>query len=268
MDNMDAAGYISEEVNKIKEEILNKYKELFDLTYELNLLAQELLSFLNPHNRDPQELLAAILYRRVLDFFQGAFHMATMGIEGPLMVLLRAQYEALALLVANNSDPDFFRMMVNDDEYRRLESLKNAKKYSSPIFDELRRYEHLEREIEKIKAVSPERLSILSVFKKADLEAEYKSVYALLSNPSHHGIRTLEKYLVVEGEGEDIVSLQWGPDESCQEIYFFYVGCGTLINAMESVYSLFEVDNEALKDKAITISNEIKKILEISGNEK
>jgi hypothetical protein len=260
---MEKAGYISEEAYKEKEAIRSNYKELFDLTSALNSLAQELFLSLKPHNRDPQALLAAILFRRILDFFQGAFHMAAMGIEGPLMVLLRAQYEALALLIANNSDSEFFRMMVDDDEHRRLKLLNNSKIYSSPLFDEVRKYAHLEKELEKLKSKNPKRLSIFSIFKKAGLEVEYKSVYAILSNPSHHGIRTLEKYFITEEEGDEIVSLQWGPDRSCQEDYF-NIGCGSLINAMESVYSLFEVDNKALKDRAINIANEIKKILEMS----
>ena len=129
MTTLDEDGFISEEINEKRDKILKEYSELFSLTRQINQIAQKIQYLLSPNNRDPQRLLATILYRRILDFYQGAYFLASMGMDGPFKVLLRSQIEAYALLKANEADSNFFKEMVIDYDYRRLRYFKSAEKF-------------------------------------------------------------------------------------------------------------------------------------------
>lgn len=242
MTTLDEEGFISEEINEKKEEILKEYFELFSFTRQINQIAQKIQYLLSPNSRDPQRLLATILYQRILDFYQGAYFLASMRMDGPFKVLLRSQIEAYALLKANEVDSNFFKEMVIDYDYRRRQYFKSAEKFpTSDLFSMVRSYEQYKEKIKELESRNLKRLDIRSVFKRAGLEEGYESIYALLSAPTHHGLSSLEDYLVMSGK--EIKSISWGANTNDIEM-FFDTGSWTLCQAMISVYNLFKLEDK------------------------
>src|SRR3989338_1091606 len=255
MTTLDEDGFISEEINEKRDKILKEYSGLFSLTRQINQIAQKIQYLLSPNNRDPQRLLATILYRRILDFYQGAYFLASMGMDGPFKVLLRSQIEAYALLKANEADSNFFKEMVIDYDYRRLRYFKSAEKFpTSDLFSMIRSYEQFKEKLKELESRNPKRFDILSVFKRAGLEEGYESIYALLSAPTHHGLSSLEDCLIISED--KIKSILWGPNT--EDIWMFFdTGSWTLYQAMISVYELFELEDKQYINEAEQIGKRI-----------
>lgn len=262
MTTLDEEGFISEEINEKQEGILKEFSELFTLSRQINQIAQQIQYLLLPHSQDPQELLATVLYRRILDFYQGSFHLASMGLDGPFKILLRSQIEAYALLKANELNFNFFKEMNKDHEYRRLQYFKSASRFESGIFSKIRNLENFNQILGELEAKKPKQLYIHSVFERAGLKEEYYSIYALLSTPAHHGLLSLEDYFIMSGGA--IKSIRWGP-ETKDIGMFFDIGSKILFEAMRSIYTLFEIKDKKYIDKAEQIGKKIvEKINQIS----
>ena len=97
-------------------------------------------------------------------------------------------------------------------------------------------------------------MDIRSVFGRAGLEEGYESIYALLSSPTHHGLSSLEDYLVMSGK--EIKSISWGPNIDDIRM-FFDTGSWTLYKAMISVYKLFELEDKQYINGAKKIGKRI-----------
>lgn len=260
MTTLDEEGFIAEEINQTKDKILKAYPELFALTRQLNRIAQKVQYLLSPHNKDPQEMIATVLYRRILDVYQGAYCLASMGMDGPFKVLLRSQIEAYALLRANELDSNFYKEMAEDHDYRRLQYYKSASRSTSSIFSPIRNRKQFNKELKDLQTRSPKRLEIRAVFQRAELEEVYISLYALLSTPTHHGLSCLEDYFIMSGD--IIKSIRWGPNSN--DIWMFFdTGSWILYHALASVYKLFELKDKQYLDETEQI---VEKIVESLGH--
>lgn len=163
-----------------------------------------------------QELLGALLYRRVASGFEAVLALAERGMHTEGLAQRRSMLEALFVLGAIWKRPDLAAKYLLDDEYRRLKIFKNIKQLPLAIQQSLAPELSIESIDEKIAALKKATAgstptTIADYAKAAALFGYYLTDYSFASEAAHHVAKDLERQIVLDREG-DVDAFYWGPE--------------------------------------------------------
>lgn len=215
MGSIDEDGFLSDEIERWIDKHHQEYADWFALCEDLNRFCQNTMLHLNVHTTNKQEILAAVLFIRILGAFQASILMVERGMINEARVVVRSLLEALFTLTAISKDTGLADNYIRDDEnqqlkaLRKIEILRQDEKHGHVVDigkDEIDRKIAELQNIDKVQSVAIEELS-----KKAGLHSLYLIAYFDLSSTAHLKIRDLESHLRTDKKG-DLSRFAWGPD--------------------------------------------------------
>lgn len=188
----------------------------FALADLVALFSDQLIDRIQPKRDDGQQVLCALLFRRLLSAYQAVIILAERGMHTEGLIQRRGMLEALFALGAMWQQPTTVQDYVRNDLHRRRDIYKNLLKVSAEMRKTVsasisetelhRRAEELTKETKGVTYLSVEVFS-----QRAKLHDLYLTDYCILSEASHHVARDLERHVIVDAEN-DIEELIWGFD--------------------------------------------------------
>jgi hypothetical protein len=130
--SLEDEGFLSQDLDTVRDAIRNRHAEHFDLAKRINRFCQERRSRMGVYNRDPQQLIAACLMLKVFEDVQGSILLLECGLRSQGRSLLRIATEALIILAKVVNSEEFFRAYILAGERERLKLLSSIK--SNPLY--------------------------------------------------------------------------------------------------------------------------------------
>lgn len=236
-------GYLGEQIVEFTRSVETKYPKFFNTAYKINEVTQRLKSDFAIHNEDPQEVLSACLFLRILNGIQAVVILCKLGLVFDTKVILRSIIEGHFLLKAVCEDLEFAKKYVLTDKSRRLKWMNIAKNTKDPYLESAREYATKERMEELNKEIANDKITDISIeelARIAGMESTYNTAYRLLSEEVHCLPRSLEHYLGINAEGK-ITDFPWGPSDDDIPLILF-TSIDTLFNALQLMTKLFSIE--------------------------
>ncbi len=217
-------GFLGKEAWGLASEIRERQKNLFALFYEVNRFTEQTIKEIRVSKSNPQELISACLFTRVLEGLQAAVILIERGLDLDATVILRGVYEALVYLRLSCEGKDFVGKYISKHDIDRLELLKKIRKDDpeSKIY-KIREYtsdESINQIISELEAKIKNEGIDIEKFKKdfskrmlaekAGMEELYKIYYYVTSDSAHTHPRVLERYVATDEKGNPL-QLNHGP---------------------------------------------------------
>jgi hypothetical protein len=115
---MDKRGFLGQDVERIRLEIIARHNPYFGLAYDVNGFCQRAKFLLQVHTKDGQEVMAASLLIKMLSDFQAAIIVLERGLVLQGQELLRCALEALFLIKWVADDATFVETWAKTDDPR------------------------------------------------------------------------------------------------------------------------------------------------------
>jgi len=251
---LEEEGFLSNEVETASQIIYKRHEAFFTLCADINRHGQQIKERIEIHSEDLQELMAAILFTKVLEGFQGAFLLIKRGFLAEPKALMRVVLENLFVLKRCCEDREFPFDYLAYDEKQRLNLLNWASNQSGGFYPLLREYATKELKAEIKEKIERESIKDFShaeqLAEKAGMKSFY-GIYKCLSGFIHASPKSLERYKVFD-EGGNVVELRHGPDDEHVRIDLLTLA-DFLILAIQAFCHLFDLEEssvvEAFKDR-------------------
>ena len=246
MTKTETEGFLSEEVESDKRQIIEKYIDAFNFARDLNQFCMTFLKKLKIDWKDNYRLIVNTLILRVIEISQAIYLMTERGMLIPAKVLTRANLEILFILTALQKHPNLLQCYLDQHEEGHKRSLKAALQFKNESLKASVKQINIEKlYIEKKKELKNKELNILKPKQwaiEAELEDFYNLYYIIYSNATHSSLSSLDDH--VDNLPQQ-VNLAFGPlDKELYEIMQcdFYV----LINALiaTSLVNNFNISKE------------------------
>jgi hypothetical protein len=211
--SFEETGFIGTNIQPWIKKIHDDHATLFSIADETNKLCQGSLHDINAHNKDPQEVVVACLYIRILSNYQSIYLHCERGMNPEARMILRCMYEAIFILGAVVKDSKLVLTYIKEHEKRRHEFIQKLKRLQDkPDNYDSEKILALETTLqEEIKQI--EKFKTEDWAKKAGLHDIYLGPYTILSGTVHVKISDLEQYTIVDEKG-DIRDFKYGPDDT------------------------------------------------------
>lgn len=208
-------GFLGDPGMRCIPQIRDRAPDWFELAEAVNVYCHELMLKCLPKKDSGQQLLASLLFNRVLSGFQAVFLLTERGMFTEACVQRRSVLEALFVLGAIWQQPDLVPIYVKNNQHRRRDLYLHMQKISKAArkdFPQLPSGEEIAKTLaELIAATKGERyLGVEALAQAALLHDTYLIEYTVLSGAAHHTVKDLEAGIDIDEHG-DIRSLKWGP---------------------------------------------------------
>jgi len=183
------------------------HQSSFAMAAELNRLAVRALHAGEPKRHNEQQVLACMLFARVLTHFEAAVLLAERGMGPSGKAMLRVLCEAVFNLGACANDPAFVGELVKDDRFRRaalIEALLELPAGEVPASPAERA--QLSAEAEQLRkeakaAGQKKPLGAAYIAKKAGLLDYYRLFFVPYSGAVHSSVRDLDSHVASTSDG-------------------------------------------------------------------
>lgn len=234
MSKIEIDGFLSEESEDGRKNYREKYKDIFDLTKEINRFSMSFLQKLKIDWKNNHKLIIHTLCLRIIENFQGIILMLERGMMSQASVLTRAMLETVFILVALQKKSDLLQCYFDQHEDGRKKALKAALQFKNKGLRASVKKNNLEKcyvaQVNSLKGKELNPLSPKQWAKAADLEDFYNLYYVLHSNSTHSNLSALDDHV---DESKDEINLAFGPSEKF--IYEVFQCCVyILVNAIHS----------------------------------
>jgi hypothetical protein len=225
-------------------EVRNADAGWFALSDDVAAFCSDLLIKIRPGTNNGQEVLAAILYRRVLSSFEAVLLLAERGMHTEGLVVRRTMLEALFVLGAIWQQPNLVQTYIENDKHRRRNIYMNLRKSSKSmraIVPEVTDAE-LDRQIDELQVLTKHvtYIGVAQFAQAACLHDQYLTDYSILSEAAHHAARDLERQIDVNDDDE-IAAIVWGPEQE-RPFKLLFPAVDNMLMATHVVAELFKLD--------------------------
>jgi hypothetical protein len=257
------AGFLGKETEAWIKETRDRAPEWFDLAESINVYCHKVLQSIEPHKDNGQEVLGAILFKRILCEFQAVIILQERGMYTDALIQRRGMLEALFVLGAIYQQPDLITDYVKNDIHRRLKIYKNIKErreMGSETLSKLITNEDIDKNIAELTVASKglRKLHVKDLAEAAGFYDLYLSDYSMLSEAAHHVSKDLERSVSI-GSSDDMEYLIWGPEPGDPYIVLFPT-VDQMLMATRIVSNIFNLktddDLQGFTDKIQTIPAE------------
>ena len=254
----DRKGFLGEEAEAFAKKNEKKHKIWFDVCNELNELVQETKYEFQIYNQNGQEVVVSCLFIRVLNDFQSIVILAKRGLLPEAKVMLRSLLVAIFKLKLCSKDPEFYLEYIKSDDRRRLRLMNVARSTPNGALKRTREYatdDKMKKLKKKIARENAKELKDIDIAKKSGMLSHYNTVYRVISDDIHIGIRSLNGYYVFD-EKKTLKSFYWGPIDNGLELVLF-TAMGELLTSFRDVCNFFKVNK---REQIDTIDSKLKRL--------
>jgi len=260
--SFDENGFLGKQIHDIINGNYENHSDLFLLCEEINRFAQSIKYKFNINSEDMRGIIAASLFIKVHNAFQGSVIMYKYGLDTEAKVIIRTALESLFALKAVVKIENFYKQLIESDRKKREKTLRRIKENPYGVFDNLQSESvldeldklTLENRNKKIKIFEPKDLALLS-----ESYVEYYYAYNILCNDAHTDIRAMEKYLIIK-ENEEIDAFDSLPSTKDIERVLFtasYILSKALICMNEYCKLSLDDDLKNIEQKISMLSKDI-----------
>lgn len=242
MSKIETDGFLSEESENGKSELIAKYVDAFKFARDLNRFCMTFLKKVELDWEDTYRLIVNILILRVVENFQAINLMLERGMLIPAKVLTRANLETLFILAALEKKPKLLQSYIDQHDEGHKRSLKAALQFKNEELKASIKKINIEKLYIKAKEKLKDRdLNVLSPkqwAKEAELEDFYNLYYTMYSNATHSNLSALNDHV---DDMPEKIDISFGPlDRGLYELMQanFYV----LINSMRATALINNID--------------------------
>lgn len=251
-------GFLGKEITPYIDDIRAKSSDFFQLSDETNKLSHQVLFKIDAHSKHEQELLVATLYMRIMASFQGVIILAERGMIPQSQVIMRSLLEAMFTLCALSEKRDLCTVYIQAEQKKRLKLLNKLGMLKSGLPSDKEESELIKLGIELKKDIEEKGIKPLNVEQwsvEAGLHDIYLTAYTILCDPVHTNVNDLERYLVLDNDGE-IKAFDWGPSSTgLHTLLMTNIEC--MLVTIKAVCDLFKIN----KDSAINEIHDCMKAL-------
>lgn len=179
--------------------------------------ASSLLLRVDVHAGNVRELLASLLFQRIVAGFEAVLLLGERGMHTQGLVQRRSMLESLFVLGAITADAEYVDRFLGADEVRVLEIYKKISRLPLSVRKALEpeiTSSETEAKIAEYKARTGGRKgpSVAEYAKAAGLETQYLTDYSIASEAAHSVAKDLERHIHLDAEG-GIDGMRWGPED-------------------------------------------------------
>lgn len=250
---MEESGFLADTLNNFKDHLRTSYPRHYDVAIETNTFSQKLqykIEIARYHTEggvhiNTDHLLSSILYSRTISSYQAFLLLLQRGMQQQARVMLRCIFETLFPLVAIQKNKDYSKKLIEADECDRFKAFNKIIRYrtrQSPGDESIKEVQELATASKRI--VEEKKLHKIGVednAEKAGLLDWYDTAYSLLSGTVHASIRSLQEALVLDEDGQDIVSLKNEPEFDDFE-HLSATAIEAVLFAVIAIGAIFELD--------------------------
>jgi hypothetical protein len=256
----DNEGFLSDEINDIKEIILNRFPNTFAKCREVNHLAYRFRNTITLDYDNQLHLILICLLQKILDSFQSMILLMSLGLEGDSDTITRASIEVMLQIRKLVLDSKYLERYVGSDQLRRKKLLNIAKNKPKSILASILHGPALEETLAEIIAdinkMNLSEISIEQIAHDVGLDAWYDLTYRTLSEGAHAGPRSLEKYLHRNEKG-DVLMFDFNP--KCDRLVTVIITHAAIVLiAVDSLEKVFQCGYETQIDALFTSIRDFK----------
>jgi hypothetical protein len=249
-------GFLASDITDAISKIRQEYAEWFRFLDELNADSMAILWAFKPKSDNEQHLVAAVLFCRAVQSYQGAIMMAERGMITEARTLVRNCAETAFALGAIALDRSFLGELI-DGHFKHTANLARAYLEEQDLFTRLTAQNvlALKQQIADIEAEYPEEspkgINWKSVAKRVGMTILYNTVYRdTSSDAAHVTLDALNRHIIADEE-ENIKSLKFGPDDVDLESTLS-IAVSALLHAMNGVVLISGSEPFALTQNTYT----------------
>jgi hypothetical protein len=255
MDEM-MQGFLGDPGARCIPQIRRRAPDWFELAEQVNVYSHELLLKCPPNKESAQQVLASLLFNRVLRGFQAVVLLTERGMFTEARVQRRSVLEALFVLGAIWKQPELVQIYIENDQHRRrdlYQAMQKIGKNARKEFPQLPSEEKIAETLAALSAATKGKryLGVETLAQAAQLHDTYLIEYTVLSGAAHHTAKDLETGIDSDADGE-IRSLSWGPATG-SPIALLLPAIDHILKAVFAMGSIFDVavasDQEKFLDR-------------------
>ena len=255
---IDKHGFLGEEIEKYRQELLGKFGERFAYYKKLNRFLNELKFKLTPQNDDAQRIAIVTLFIKALETFQATYVLASYGLTSDAEILNRALFETVATILYISKGQDNFKRYLAQDLYNKLKLIRivreNPNQHPNQRVDpnKLTEAETLHR-MQLKELGNPPKMRIEAMIRETEIAHLYDPFYRSASGAVHSTPFSLEKY-ILDQRGKTTV--MWGPRDDqidtvlSTAVEFMLIACkclsGLFGNPKEEEIVVFNSEKESI----------------------
>lgn len=249
--------YLGSEPAKVVAHLRSRAPQWFALAEDGAAYASSLLQRLDIHVGEVRELLASLLFQRVVAGFEAVLLLGERGMHTQGLVQRRAILEALFVLGAIVQKAEYVERFLAADDARVLEIYKKMKRLPAQVRDALEPEitpPMIEAKMAELTSKTGGRKgpTTADYAKAAGLEIYYLTDYSFSSEVTHSVAKDLERHIQLDGAG-DIDGMRWGPEDVPAPELFLHA-IDYVLMACFAVEELFKkgptTELEALRSRA------------------
>lgn len=240
----DTDGFLSEDLGEWMTKTKADHRDWFDLANHLNREGMKLLFSAEPSNTSNKQLLAALLYGRALQSYQGVVLLSERGMLTEARTLVRSCAESAIALCAVALDEKFIDELISDYDRHRLciaNVFANDTDCKSDLTPEqIEKLRETAREIkDRNHPNTPQSINWATVATKTGTTALYNTIYRGISGDAAHAtIEALNRHIKSDAES-NIEHLTFRPSvEDLNDT--LSAGISAMLHAMDALSRSFE----------------------------
>lgn len=212
MSKIETDGFLSDEANESRTEIIATHNQEFTLARDINRLMLSLLQRLNLGSRVDADFVAGTLLVRITEGFQAVQILLERGIMPAAKVVTRTVLESYFVLAALLKRPELIERFFDQHEDSRFKALRSALQFKGEGLKQDTKKHNVERMyIEKKRAREVKMPNVLTPKEWAeagDMHDFYNLYYVTYSSAIHSNFSALNDHW--DG-GDDDLNLSLGP---------------------------------------------------------
>ena len=239
----DDDGFLSPDLVAWTATIRTEFKDWFELVESFNRDAMKVLRSIKPSLSKNQQLVAALLYGRALQSFQGTVLMAERGMIADALTLVRSCAATAIAIGGVAVDEKFVDDLIEAHDSHHL-SYANVILNDPESLRELtpEQIDNLQQVIAQVtgkyKAPRPRRIKWDRAAKKAKMSALYDTIYRMTSGDAvHTTVLALDRHIQPD-DHRTIGHLTFRP-ESRDPVQTLSMAANALLHAMEAMARIF-----------------------------
>jgi len=212
---IDYYGFLGKDIEKFKNEISIKYKEVFEFFEEFNHFLQGMKFDLKVKDFDAWRITIVALFIKSLETFQSIYILVKHCLSIDAENLTRVLFEEMVKIGYCSKGKDEFKRYISTHLHDIIKIINAAQNNPDEFPEELFKEKPLNERKEEIETMltaegNPKEISIASMAREIGIIKLYNSYYRSVCGPVHSAPKSLEKY-VITGKNGEIEKFTWGP---------------------------------------------------------
>ncbi|MBZ0133452.1 MAG: DUF5677 domain-containing protein [Rhodocyclaceae bacterium] len=195
-------GFLSEPFDQVVGLVRERYAAWRALLYRVNRLAVKTQHTLEIHNESNVERYSGVLFARILATVQAAAILLERGLVSQSQILLRSALEAIFQIGAIARDRSIVDKLIEAHAAEQRRVASNVLRWKDPGLRQVAEEKLASEILQPFLNSDASALSAAILAEKAGLEDWYRSLYMVLSWPTHSSAIDLDRHVVLGPDGE------------------------------------------------------------------